>query len=64
LFFGFGLVIVFLGIVITVAYLGITGINDSEQKLFQRDFAVITNLLELRADPNRQRADIEQMMFW
>jgi methyl-accepting chemotaxis protein len=63
LFVGFGLVIILLGVVIGIAYLGITGISDSEQKLFEKDFAIVTNLLELRADINRQRADVEQMLL-
>jgi methyl-accepting chemotaxis protein len=61
LFLGFGLMIVFLGIVIATAYWGITAIENSQKNLFEKDFTIVNELLELRADLNRQRTQILEM---
>ena len=61
LFLGFGIMIVLLVVVVVIAYNAIATIRDSQHRLFERDFAVVQDLLELKADMNRQRADIQQM---
>src|SRR6202008_573019 len=59
----FGLILVLMAIAIATAYFGITRLRDSEQGLFSRDFIIVTDLIELKALLNRQRADIEQMQL-
>jgi CHASE3 domain sensor protein len=63
LFVGFGTVIVLLAIIIVIAYSAITAIRDSQRDLFERDFTIVEDLVQLKADLNRQRADIQQMML-
>ena len=63
LFVGFGTMIVLLGTIIVIACGGITAIRDSQRKLFEKDFAIVEDLLQLRADLNRQRADIQRMIL-
>src|ERR1043166_1273742 len=63
LFVGFGTMIVLLGMVIAIAHRAINEICDSQRRLFEQDFTVVEDLVQLRADLNRQRADIQQMML-
>src|SRR5713101_9785274 len=63
LFFGFRLMIVFLASVIAVAYTSITSIKESQQAMFQLDFAKTLVLVELRSDLNRQRARMFELML-
>src|SRR5437667_5895146 len=63
LFVGFGTMIALLGTIVVIAYGGITGIRDSQRKLFEKDLAILEDLLQLRADLNRHRADIERMIL-
>ena len=62
LFAGFGLMIVFLAIVMATAYLGITAIQASQKNLYQEDFANAVDLLDLRSDENGVRAALLSMM--
>ena len=62
LFLGFGVMIVLLGLVIVMAYGTITAIRDSQQRLFNEEFVGVVDLVELRADLNRQRARMFEMM--
>ncbi|MEI9895033.1 MAG: methyl-accepting chemotaxis protein [Chthoniobacter sp.] len=59
---GFGIMIVLLGTIIAIAYTCITAIRDSQRALFEKDFTIVEHLVELKADLNRQRADILQMI--
>ena len=63
LFTGFGLMIVFLAIVITTAYLGIAAIQASQKKLYQEDFANALDLMALRAEQNGARVAGLSMML-
>ena len=63
LFFTFGLLFVILLAVIVTAYSGFTGVQKSQSDLFHRDFMGATQLIELKADQNRTRADILEMML-
>ena len=58
---GFGLMMVFLTITIVTAYAAITAIRDSQQRLFEQEFAGVVDMVELRADLNRQRAQTLEM---
>ena len=63
LLLGFGTMIVLLGMVMTIAYTAITTIRDSQQRLFEQEFVGVVDMVELRADLNRQRAQMLQMML-
>lgn len=56
LFVGFGLMTVLLGAVIVIAYQNITAIQASQKIALGLAFKSTVNLLELRADQNRNRA--------
>ncbi len=60
---GFGTMIVLLGTIVVIAYQTITAIRDSQQRLFEQDFADVVDMVELRADLNRQRARILEMLL-
>ena len=62
LFLGFGLMVVFLAIVIATAYRGIEAIQVSQHSLYQKEFANAVDLLNLRSDENGIRADLLNMM--
>ena len=55
LFLGFGLIFALMIWVIATAYSGITNIQESEQRLYQEDFANLRDLLTLRANYNGMR---------
>ncbi|MCI0527984.1 MAG: methyl-accepting chemotaxis protein [Nitrospira sp.] len=61
LFLSFGLMIMFLLTMLVTAYLSITAIQKSQKTLFEKDFAIAVDLLELEADLNRQQSQILQM---
>lgn len=63
LLLGFGLVIVLMLIAMLTAYRGITALEESQRTLFERDFATTVDLLELRADLNRQRSLMLEMVL-
>ena len=62
LFLAFGLMIIFLAIVIGTAYLSITAIQASQKNLYQQEFADATDFWALRAHQNGVRAAIFTMM--
>lgn len=55
LIFGFGLMILLLGIIIILAYYNMNQLNNSQHLLYNRDLMIIESLLELRSDQNRTR---------
>ncbi len=63
IFFGFGLMLVFLVVMTAVAYKNITSIRESQERLFQDDFAIALELVEFRSDMNRIRAIIPIMLL-
>ena len=63
LFLGFGLIVALLMVVTLVAYRSIRALEESQRTLFERDFAATVDLLELRADLNRQRSLMLEMML-
>jgi methyl-accepting chemotaxis protein len=63
LFLCFGLLLVLLTGVIIAAATGITTIRQSQKELFDKDFVVATELIELRSDQNRVRSQILEMMM-
>ena len=63
LFVGFGAFVLCMAIVTAVAYSAITQIQKTDKGLFENEFILVQKLLELRADLNQQRADIQQMML-
>ncbi|MDD5180891.1 MAG: methyl-accepting chemotaxis protein, partial [Gallionellaceae bacterium] len=62
LYVSFGLMIVFLGTVITIAYGGISTIQASQKTLYQESFANTQDLLTIRVDVNGVRAALLTMM--
>ena len=63
LMLGFGTMVVLLGIVITIAYTTITAIRESQQRLMEQEFVGVINMVELRANLNRQRSQMLQMIL-
>src|SRR6202142_4139092 len=63
LFLGFGAMVFFLLGITIAAYNGISTIRQSQIALFQEDFTISNNLIEVRADQNRLRASILEMML-
>jgi methyl-accepting chemotaxis protein len=63
LFTGFGLMIVFLAIVIATAYLGITAIQAAQKNLYEQDFTVAVALKDLRSNQNGVRAELLTMVM-
>ena len=60
---GFGLLFIILSGVILIGYSSFTNLQKSQSDLFQRDFQGSVKLVQLRADQNRNRADILEMMM-
>jgi methyl-accepting chemotaxis protein len=56
LMLGFGAMIVLLAVALVSGEAAITTIRDSQQRLFEQQFASVMDLIEVRADQNRQRA--------
>src|SRR5437016_2949980 len=63
LFMGFGLIVVLLIASLLTASLILAEFQASQKALFEHDFTLVTDLVQLGADLNRQRADIQQMML-
>ena len=63
LFFGFGLMVLLLLTVIATAYVGISNIGKSQAELFHKDFMVSTELIQIRSEQNRNRAQLLEMMM-
>ena len=63
LLLSFGLMTLFLLIVMLVGYQNIAAIQESQRTLADRDFADAVDLLELRVDLNRQRSQVLEMML-
>jgi len=63
LLLAFGTMIVLLGTTIAIAYSAITAIRDSQRRLFDQEFAGVLDMVELRADLNRQRARMFEMIL-
>lgn len=57
----FGLMLVLLCVVIWIAQAGMANLLQAQKTLFERDFAVATELVELRAVQNRVRAQMLQL---
>lgn len=57
----FGLMIGLLLITMATAYNAIVTIRDSQQRMFNREFAAVVYMVDLRADLNRQRARMLEM---
>jgi methyl-accepting chemotaxis protein len=60
---GFGTMLVFMAAVMISAYLGIVSIRQSQQNLYQQDFANAEDLMRLRAEENGVRAAVLDMML-
>jgi methyl-accepting chemotaxis protein len=60
---GFGLMVVFLGVVIIAAYLGMTAIQASQRSLHDREFTIAVDLEDLRSNQNAIRAAALTMMM-
>ncbi len=63
LILSFGMMVIFLLVVIIIAYNGLTTIRQSQSDLFQKDFLSSIELVEMRSDQNRVRALILEMMM-
>ncbi len=63
LFFGFGLMVVFLLMVIGTAYTGFTALSQSQDSLFHDDFLPTIELIKLRSAQNRVHAQLLEMMM-
>jgi methyl-accepting chemotaxis protein len=62
LFLSFGLMIMFLLVVIVTAYKGFTALHQSQEGLFRDDFLPSIELVELRSAQNRARAQLLEIM--
>ncbi|MEO6666724.1 MAG: methyl-accepting chemotaxis protein, partial [Nitrospiria bacterium] len=62
LFIGFGVMVLFLAIVIVTAYTGITAVQESQKRLYTEEFANAVDLLSLRNYQNRVRASLLTML--
>jgi methyl-accepting chemotaxis protein len=60
---GFGLMVFCLAMVILTAYVGITAIQASQKRLYEREFAIAVDFEELRANQNAIRAALLTMMM-
>ncbi|MDR3391845.1 MAG: methyl-accepting chemotaxis protein [Sulfuriferula sp.] len=58
LFLGFGIMTVFVGIVIATGYLAISRLELSQQALYQKDFANLRDLTNLRSAQSQMRAEM------
>jgi methyl-accepting chemotaxis protein len=58
LFIGFGLMIVFVGTVIATGYFAISGLQTSQQTLYQKDFANLRDIGNLRGFESQVRAEM------
>ena len=63
LFLSFGLMIVFMLVVIGAAYIGLTTLRQSQETLFRDDFLPSIELLKLRSSQNRAHAQLLEMMM-
>ncbi len=61
IFAGFGLMLVLLAAVIGAAYSGIASLRSSQTALYREDFLPALELIEMRSDQNRVRAQILEM---
>ncbi|MHB9072280.1 MAG: methyl-accepting chemotaxis protein [Desulfobaccales bacterium] len=59
---GFGLIVLFLFLVVVVAYRGITSSQEVYKTLLKEEIGVVANLVEYRANMNRQRLDMLRMV--
>jgi len=59
---GFGLIVLFLAAVVVVAYVGITSVQKVYKALLKEEVEVVANLIEFRANMNRQRLDMLRMV--
>ena len=62
LFAGFGLMIVLLLIVAATGYRGISVIQQSQKTLYEREFADVQDIREVRSDQNASRANLFAML--
>lgn len=62
LFLGFGLLIIFLAIVVVTAYQNIIGMQESQRTLYERHFANAVDLMALRMNENGVRTALLTMM--
>lgn len=60
---GFGLLLVFMAIVMLSAYASISLISRSQKELYSREFKNALELVEIRADQNRIRVLLLEMML-
>lgn len=63
LFLSFGLVVFFLLVIIATAYNGLVDLGQSQNELFQDDFLSSIELVNLRSDQNRVRAQMLEMIM-
>lgn len=63
LFLSFGLVVFFLLVIIATAYNGLVDLSQSQNELFQDDFLSSIELVHLRSDQNRVRAQMLEMIM-
>jgi len=63
LFSAFGLMILFIVTVIFVAYSGLTTMRESQRALLEVELANVTELKDIRANQNANRANVAMMML-
>ncbi|MBU0997906.1 MAG: methyl-accepting chemotaxis protein [Firmicutes bacterium] len=63
LVFGFGLILVLLGVVTIVAYQGMTDLNRSQTNMFELDFQKSFKMTQIRSHMNHQRADMLELVY-
>src|SRR5262245_26343856 len=58
LFFGFGLMIVLIAVVVATAYRGISVLSETQRKLYEHEFADERDMREVRSQQLATRADV------
>lgn len=61
--FSFGLMFILMTLIILTAILSIRAINESQRELVQSSFRSALNLVEIRADQNRERSQLLEMLL-
>ena len=62
LFLGFGLMVLFLGIVVVMGYTSLTAMLGSQERLYKQAFGDVVDLLSLEANTNESRVGVLTMM--
>jgi methyl-accepting chemotaxis protein len=62
LLLGFGSILVLLGVVIAVSYLGLSANEQSQRRLVDNEFRAASELLKIKSNVNHQRSDMLELL--